>query len=178
MVESMKIVSINSLTILFILSFIVSNFAAMSTQSRRMLSMVRSRPRRMPTSLSQKSTQLLAEQRDRVKRCIDFIDSSPEPYHCVSVIVGKLKQQGFQELDESTPWQKTKSISRGGKYFFTRNDATIVAFTVGEKFEPGNGFKVIGAHTDSPNLKIKPCSKKSTDKLIQLNVECYGGGEK
>ena len=67
-------------------------------------------------------------------------------------------------------------LSTGGKYYFTRDGSTIVAFVVGSLFQPGNGFKLIGAHTDSPNLKLKPVSKRSGSKLIQLNVECYGGG--
>jgi aspartyl aminopeptidase len=53
-----------------------------------------------------------------------------------------------------------------------------VAFAVGEKYKSGSGFKVIGAHTDSPNLKIKPNSKRSSSSssMSLLSVECYGGG--
>ena len=57
-----------------------------------------------------------------------------------------------------------------------------MAFAIGKKYQPGNGFKIIGSHTDSPNLKIKPNSKRTTDKnggvsgAIQIGVECYGGG--
>lgn len=101
---------------------------------------------------------------------------SPEPFHVVSTVINRLEKCGFTALDESMLWKQGRLIKRGGKYYFTRNGSTIVAFTVGEKFIPGNGFKVIGAHTDSPNLKLKPRSKKSSSGLIQLNVETYGGG--
>ena len=134
-------------------------------------------PRRLPTVSDLKSPALVAEERDRVKRCIEFIDSSPEPFHCVNTVIAKLSAAGFTRLDEGCLWRESKAIKRGGKYYFTRNGSTIVAFTVGLLFEPGtSGFKVIGAHTDSPNLKLKPRSKKTANGLVQLSVEAYGGG--
>lgn len=134
-------------------------------------------PRRLPTVSDLKSSALVAEERDRVKRCIEFIDSSPEPFHCVNTVIAKLSAAGFTRLDEGCLWRESKAIKRGGKYYFTRNGSTIVAFTVGLLFEPGtSGFKVIGAHTDSPNLKLKPRSKKTANGLVQLSVEAYGGG--
>ena len=68
------------------------------------------------------------------------------------------------------------AIKPGGKYCYTRNRSSLVAFTVGEKYKRGNGFKIIGAHTDSPNLKVKPVSKRSSSGVVQINIECYGGG--
>eukprot|EP00594_Rhizosolenia_setigera_P015314 CAMPEP_0178974904 /NCGR_PEP_ID=MMETSP0789-20121207/22794_1 /TAXON_ID=3005 /ORGANISM="Rhizosolenia setigera, Strain CCMP 1694" /LENGTH=467 /DNA_ID=CAMNT_0020663447 /DNA_START=299 /DNA_END=1702 /DNA_ORIENTATION=- len=108
---------------------------------------------------------------------MDYFDSSPDPFHAVSTSCKLLEEAGFVELDESGPY--VGSLSPGGKYYFTKNRSTLVAFSIGEKYKPGNGFKVIGGHTDSPNLKIKPRSKKKdnpTHKTKQVAVECYGGG--
>ena len=52
----------------------------------------------------------------------------------------------------------------------------LEVFVVGGKYTDGSGFKIIGAHTDSPNLKLKPKTKRSANGVIQLNVESYGGG--
>jgi hypothetical protein len=117
----------------------------------------------------------------RVQRCMQFLDAAAEPYTCVDTIMKTLSTHGFKELDESQAWRPSDKggkggIVKGGKYFFTRNRSSIVAFTVGGKYESGNRFKVIGAHTDSPNLKIKPKSKKSGQGLTQIAVETYGGG--
>jgi aspartyl aminopeptidase len=134
-------------------------------------------PRRLPTVADQKSPELKIEESDRIKRCIQFLDSSPEPFHCVNTVITRLAAAGFTRLEEGSLWRESKSILRGGKYYFTRNGSTIVAFTVGQLFKSGaSGFKVIGAHTDSPNLKLKPRSKKSANGLVQLSVEAYGGG--
>ena len=99
-------------------------------------------------------------------------------YHIISFqfkyLYMQLKEAGFEELDET---DTSITVVIGGKYYYTRNKSSIVAFTVGEAYRPGyGGFKIIGAHTDSPNLKIKPRSKRSlkTSKSIQVGVECYG----
>jgi aspartyl aminopeptidase len=113
---------------------------------------------------------------DRVKRCIQFLDASPEPFHVIKSVVARLSKAGFVPLSEAESWRGSGALKAGGKYFFTRNGSSIVAFVVGGQYKPGHGFKVLGAHTDSPNLKLKPCSKKSANGVIQLNVECYGGG--
>mmetsp|Transcript_11930 Transcript_11930/g.26944 ORF Transcript_11930/g.26944 Transcript_11930/m.26944 type:complete len:466 (+) Transcript_11930:2-1399(+) len=85
-----------------------------------------------------------------------------------------LAAAGWTELDEREPW--AGKLKPGGKYFYTRNRSCLVAVAVGARYEPGHGFKVIGAHTDSPNLRVKPRSKRSGSGCIQLDVECYGGG--
>ena len=105
-----------------------------------------------------------------------FIDASPDPFHVVQTVVEQLEEFGFAE------WKDGDEIKNGGKYYFTRDRSTLVAYTVGQSYQPGNAFKIIGSHTDSPNLKVKPYSKRTTSKnggssgAIQLGVECYGGG--
>jgi len=105
---------------------------------------------------------------------LKFIDSSPTPYHVVETSAELLKQAGFQYLDEKDSWKG--KLTAGGKYFFHRNGSTLVAFTIGQNYQPGNEFKIIGAHTDSPVLKVKPVSKRTAFGYLQVNVECYGGG--
>ena len=75
---------------------------------------------------------------------------------------------------EKESWSST--CQPGGRYYLTRNGSTIVAFAIGKKWRPGNAIAMIGAHTDSPCLRIKPVSKKQGDGFIQVGVETYGGG--
>jgi len=105
---------------------------------------------------------------------MSYFDTSPDPFHAVQTSSEMLNEAGFMELKEEEPYADI--VKPGGKYYFTKNKSTLVAFTVGEKFQAGNGFKIIGGHTDSPNLKVKPRSKRSSAGSIQLAVECYGGG--
>jgi aspartyl aminopeptidase len=62
------------------------------------------------------------------------------------------------------------------RYYFTRNLSTVVAFAIGAQYAPGGGFWMVGAHTDSPCLKLKPVSKSTKSGYLMLNAECYGGG--
>jgi len=103
---------------------------------------------------------------------IKFINSSRTAFHAVETTKNKLSSLGFQELSEKNPW----TVNPGGKYWFTRNQSSIVAFTIGQKWKNGNGFNMVGAHTDSPCLKVKPQSNKSNYGYLQVGVETYGGG--
>ena len=74
---------------------------------------------------------------------IDFVHSTPTPFHLVTESVKKLEEAGFSRLDERELWAVNKKIVFGGKYFYHRNLSTIVAFTVGELYKPGGAFKVL-----------------------------------
>ena len=102
-----------------------------------------------------------------------FIDASPTPFHMCAEASKMLLAAGFVELSETDEWRPL--LKPGGRYFFVRG-GSLVAFFVGGGFVAGNGFNIVGAHTDSPVLKLKPCSKKSAHGCIQINVETYGGG--
>jgi aspartyl aminopeptidase len=105
---------------------------------------------------------------------LNFVNASPTPFHAVKSIKEKLGKAGFTEIKEKDSW--ATSCQPGGKYYLTRNGSTIVAFAIGKKWRPGNAIAMIGAHTDSPCLRIKPVSKKQGDGFIQVGVETYGGG--
>jgi aspartyl aminopeptidase len=119
----------------------------------------------------------IADHLPLAKKCMAYIDASPDPFHAVQTSEKMLVAAGFEELDDKEPY--SGKLVPGGKYYFSRNKSTLVAFTVGEKYQPGNGcFKVIGGHSDSPNIKVKPRSKRKSSGMTttQLAVECYGGG--
>eukprot|EP00934_Nitzschia_sp_Nitz4_P008169 Nitzschia sp. Nitz4//scaffold6_size259037//17841//19416//NITZ4_001041-RA/size259037-augustus-gene-0.314-mRNA-1//-1//CDS//3329556794//8159//frame0 len=109
-------------------------------------------------------------------KAAEFLTAATDPFHAVHHSIQKLKQAGFQGLASSEPL--TGKLQPGGKYYYTVESSTLVAFTVGRHFAPNTpfGFHVIGGHTDSPNLKIKPRSKRGGSGCTQLGVECYGGG--
>ncbi|KAL5332963.1 aminopeptidase I zinc metalloprotease [Aspergillus crustosus] len=105
---------------------------------------------------------------------LSFVNASPTPFHAVLSAKSLLANAGFQEIKEKDSWAST--CRPGGKYYLTRNSSTIVAFAVGKKWQPGNAIAMIGAHTDSPVLRIKPVSNKRGEGYIQVGVETYGGG--
>lgn len=106
-----------------------------------------------------------------------FLDRSPTPFHAIKETIKRLENFNFQRLDESS--SSSWNIKAGGNYYFTRNNSSIVAFSVGDQFGNKNDatgcLKIIAAHSDSPCLKIRPLSKIENE-YSQVGIETYGGG--
>jgi aspartyl aminopeptidase len=100
-----------------------------------------------------------------------FLQGSSTPFHAVSFMAGKLRNSGFQQLSETKAW----TLESGGSYFITRDDGAIAAFTLAASDNHDHNFRMMGAHTDSPSLQLKPLAGKATHSFYQLGVEVYGG---
>jgi aspartyl aminopeptidase len=107
----------------------------------------------------------------QVQNLLNFIDASPSPWHAVASIEAQLAAFQFVKLDETTKW----ALQPGGRYYVVRDDSSIILFVQGQKPLVEMGFKIVGAHTDSPGLRVKPNAASGTDGLIRLGVEVYGG---
>jgi aspartyl aminopeptidase len=111
------------------------------------------------------------EAKQQAQELLDFIDTSPSPWHAVETVTQQLNKHGFKPLIENQPWQ----FKKNGKYYVVRDGASIIAFIMGDKPIAESGFKIVGAHTDSPGLRLKPKAAFSVEGLAQLGVEVYGG---
>ncbi|MDY3827662.1 MAG: M18 family aminopeptidase [Clostridium sp.] len=106
------------------------------------------------------------------QKLIDFIYDSPTSYHATSNVVKRLEKIGYTELKEKDKWE----IKKLGKYYVKKNDSAIIAFQIGNGDIREEGFRIIGAHTDSPSFRIKPSSEIIVEnKYVKLNTEGYGG---
>jgi aspartyl aminopeptidase len=106
-----------------------------------------------------------------VQDLLSFIDRSPTPYHAVEEAVRRLEAAGFARLAEGDVWDH----SPGARYFVVRGQGSLVAFEVGSQPPAQAGFRIVGAHTDSPNLRLKPQPDVTAHGYQQLAVEPYGG---
>jgi aspartyl aminopeptidase len=109
--------------------------------------------------------------RQQVQNLLDFIDASPSPWHAVKSVETQLLAFQFVKLNETVKWQ----LQPGGRYYVIRDDSSIIIFVQGQRPLVDTGFKIIGAHTDSPGLRIKPNAASGLDGLLRLGVEVYGG---
>ena len=99
---------------------------------------------------------------------LGFLDASPTPFHATQNMAGMFANAGFIELDERQKWH----LEEGKKYFVKRNDSSIIAFTYPKNKD---GYVMVGAHTDSPNLKLKPNPVIKEHGVVKFGVQSYGG---
>ncbi len=101
-----------------------------------------------------------------------FLAASPTPFHAVAEMSKRLEKVGFTQLLETDQW----NLEKGGRYFTLRNGSSIVAWVMPQNRElVESGIRMVGAHTDSPCLKVKPQPELHKHGYHQLGVEVYGG---
>ncbi len=110
------------------------------------------------------------EDRANAQDLLNFIDASPSPWHAVQSIMQRLQAQGFVPLQEKLRWK----LETGSGYYVVRG-ASLIAFKIGQQPLPDTGFRMIGAHTDSPGLRLKTNAAQASDGVVRLGVEIYGG---
>ena len=99
---------------------------------------------------------------------LGFLDASPTPFHATRNMAMMFENAGFIRLEEVEKWE----LEEGQKYYVTRNDSSIIAFTYPKT---DRQYVMVGAHTDSPNLKIKPNGVIKEHGVVKFGVEPYGG---
>lgn len=109
--------------------------------------------------------------KDTTQGLFDFIESSPTAFQAVETIKKTLNEAGYEALEEGKTW----NIKKGGQYYTTKNDSSLIAFKVGTDLAHYT-FNMSASHLDSPSFKVKPKSMIKTDQTyVKLNVEAYGG---
>ena len=98
---------------------------------------------------------------------IDFLKASPTPFHATASLAQRLEAAGYQRLDERDSWATVP----GGRYYVTRNDSSIIAIKLGKQAPLHHGIRMVGAHTDSPCLRVKPQPELQRQGFLQLGVE-------
>ncbi|MPZ73377.1 MAG: M18 family aminopeptidase [Nitriliruptorales bacterium] len=100
-----------------------------------------------------------------------FVDRGPSPFHAVAEMGRRLEEDGFTQLEERDRW----TIGAGDRRYVVRDGGSIVAFTVGTQAPADTGFRLIGAHTDSPTFRVRPQPDTVRAGLRLVGVEPYGG---
>lgn len=109
--------------------------------------------------------------RARARALLDFIDLSPSPWHVVEAAVALLEAAGYRRLDEADAWQ----LAPEDRCYVVRDGSTLAAFRIGTAPLVEIGLRLIGAHTDSPGLRVKPRAGEARGDWLRLGVEVYGG---
>lgn len=115
-------------------------------------------------------TRITTKEIQKTQELIDFIKKSPSCYHVIHNIAAELEEAGYEQLNEAKEW----TLHKGGRYFVTRNQSSLIAFTLPEEIL--GGFLICASHSDSPTFKLKSNYEMTVDdRYLKLNVEKYGG---
>ena len=109
--------------------------------------------------------------RAQAQDLLAFIDASPSPWHAVATCEARLTAAGYTRLDETGRW----TLKAGDRCYVVRGGSSIIAFIVGSQPAATTGLRIIGAHTDSPGLRLKPKPAEDNAGMVRLGVEVYGG---
>ena len=101
---------------------------------------------------------------------LQFVHAAPSPHHCAAEAARLLQAAGFVVMDESQPFE---TLPVGHKGLIVRGGA-LIAWILGEDAPERVGFNLVGAHTDSPNLRLRPRPDRRSSGFAQLGVEVYG----
>ncbi|GHF26030.1 M18 family aminopeptidase [Streptomyces morookaense] len=100
---------------------------------------------------------------------MSYLAASPSPYHAVANAAERLEKAGFRQVEETEAWD----AAAGGR--FVLRGGALIAWYVPEGATPATPFRIVGAHTDSPNLRVKPLPDTGAQGWRQVAVEIYGG---
>jgi aspartyl aminopeptidase len=106
------------------------------------------------------------------EKLIDFIDASHSSFHATKNVEEILIKEGFEKIELKDKWK----LKKEGRYYVTKNSSAIIGFIIGKGEIEDDGFRIVGAHTDSPTFRIKPDPEITVaGKYLKLNTEVYGG---
>lgn len=108
---------------------------------------------------------------NHIEQLMELLKNATSQFHVVDCTEKELKKQGFEELCLKENW----NLKKGGKYFLNHHGSTIFAFTIGEKFDGKDDFRIAASHGDFPGFRLKPNADMNQNGYLQVNTETYGG---
>lgn len=114
---------------------------------------------------------LLSDRDAYIEHLTQFIGASPTSYHAVQTVAEELATNAFAEVHEHDEWQVLQGEGRG----FLRRDGAIIAWRAAPDIAADSPVRILGSHTDSPGLMLKPNPDFTSHGWAQAGVEVYGG---
>ena len=100
-----------------------------------------------------------------------YIDAATTPYHAAVETARRLDDAGFRRLSETDVWE----LDADERAYVIRDDSSLIAFHTAAESAAAAGLRILGAHLDSPNLRVRPVADLERHGYRQLSVEPYGG---